>query len=56
MPWKIEAGSFVSLSLMATSAQGELAGMEKRERKVLEEEAKICGEPSRGAEASRIVS
>jgi len=41
---------------MTTSAQGELVGMEKLERRVLEDEAKICGEPSRGAEALRIVS
>jgi len=41
---------------MATRAQGELVGIEKSERRVLEEEARICGEPSRGAEASRMVS
>jgi len=41
---------------MTTSAQGELAGMEKNERRALEEEAKTWGEPSRGAEASRMVS
>lgn len=56
VPKKFDAGSLVSWSLITTSAQGELAGTEKRERRVLEEEAKICGEPSRGAEASRIVS
>jgi hypothetical protein len=41
---------------MTTSAQGELAGTEKRERRLLEEEAKTCGEPSSGEEASRMVS